>query len=218
MRVNRFLSSIVAVAIVLGVACGSDEAPAATVAPAISPATVTPFIPATIASVADVSPIEAGLLGLGKQRVFPESLMQESVRLPGDEAAALWAEYLGDSRVIDSQNVNMVDFCSDGTGHFISVTTQGLTQYPGEAFKWDVVRSIGGRWNEPKIRFTPLDSTIGPVDFTGESFHESVLRAPRLEADVGSTHSLHNSPGILHPNEADFVFEFSDAAETTCRE
>ena len=217
-------------------ACGSDDAPAA---PAPTQAVPTPtqavpatFVPATLVppvefvaptaeSLSDVSAGEAILLGLGELRTFPSALLAESEKLSRDEAITLWTSFLSDVRVIDSQNVNVVDFCEDGTGYFFSVTTQGFAQLAGESFEWEVVPSIGGRWNEPKLRFTPLDTSIVLANFSGLPYNESQLRAP-TEEDPGSATkkfiaSLAQTPGILHPNEADSVFSFSDSAATVCR-
>ncbi len=223
LRIVALSASLLLTSVVI--ACGSDDAPAATAVPATAPAIAAPFVPATpvppeifvpatIASVADVSPIEAGLLGLGAARTFPEAITQGSETLSGDEASIVWTEFLSDSRVIDSQNVNMVDFCADGTGYFFAVTTASLAEMAGEEFTWEVFPSVGGRWNEPKIRFIPDDSSI-LLGGALENFYDSILRVPR--PGEGPNTGQTNNPGILSPNEADSVFEFGDAAETICQ-
>ena len=92
----------------------------------------------------------------------------------------------------------------------------------GESFDWEVLAAIGGRWNESKLRITPLDTSIVLGDFNDFSYHETVLRAP---GESGSTTvgryrdafaRVDDLPGILHPNERDAVFTFSDSADTIC--
>ena len=232
-------------------ACGSDDAPAAPAptqavtdptqvvtaptqaVPTPTQAVPAPFVPATLVppvefvaptveALSDVSAGEAILLGLGELRPFPSGILNDAERLPRDEVIALWAEFLGDVRVIDNQNVNMVDICADGTGYFFSVTTQGLAVMAGESFDWEVLAAIGGRWNEPKIRITPADTSIVLDNFSGLPYNESILREP-TEEDPGygsATNkfiaSLAHTPGILHADEADSVFSFSDSADTVC--
>ena len=246
MRSRRFLSTLVAVALVLVVACGSDDVPLATVVPATAPAVVAPFVaetfvpatpvppalfvPPTVESVSDVSATEAGLLGLGQQRIFPAALFTDSERLSRDEVIALWVEFLGDGRVINSQNTNMVDFCSDGSGHVISITTIfGLENMSDQSFSWEVLASVGGRWNEGHLRMTPLDPSIRLPNLTGLPYHGTVLRPPESEAEVGAAAAgvgltadafayLRRLPGILHPDEANALFAFGDEAVTVCHQ
>ena len=232
MHSRRILSSLIAIAAVLVVACGSDDVPLATAVPATAPAIAAPFVPATpvppvafvaptTESLSDLSSAEAVLLGLGEYREFPSALYSDSERLPLDEANALWIGYLSDSRVINAQNTNMLDFCSDGTGYFFSVTTQGLAQLAGESFEWEVLPAIGGRWNEQKLRITPMDTSIVLANFSGLPYNESILTAPTEEDPTSLTRKFTAStaslPGILHPNEGDLAFTFSDSADTVCR-
>ena len=134
-----------------------------------------------------------------------------------------WTEYLGDTRVIDSQNVNMVDFCADGTDYFFRVTTQNYAQMAGESFDWEVLAAIGGRWNESKLRITPMDTSIVLANLSGNPYNESVLRAPAERGAMGGRSAdafarVEHLPGILHPNEFGAVFTFGDSADTVCRQ
>ena len=153
--------------LLLAMACGGDaeiDPTATSVAP-----TAAPFVaPTTERLLQESSASVWEILGLTSIRDVPVALERESPRLPSDEVADLWNQFIGGTVQIDNvSGRQFFETCSDGTGHYldwwtpdISLSANGLA---GESFTWVALKDRGGAWNTGKMEFTLDDPSLDPA-------------------------------------------------------
>lgn len=159
--------------LLLLIACGSENAPAAGPA-AASPEpqstpepTPTPFnLDFTGGRLGFVSPDQ-----LGAELDFPQELISSAPQLEPDQAASIAREFLNNTRVLIGDDV-LLDLCEDGSG--ITQLFSGVRAFENQPFSWVVAANTAGEWNQPSVTIEFDDPAL---DLPGFKL-ELMLQAP----------------------------------------
>jgi len=147
----------IAFALTLAVACGSSDA-----AVAVSTAVPTFVPPTPVPPLTDISSLTGrGLLGFDVVKVFPEELKSDSPPLDRSDAVELMRAFVSNTRIVHGESIT--DFCSDGSGLYVSSRA-----IDDEKLHWEVKTNPAGRWNEVRILHSPDNPEMAALFVGGQ--------------------------------------------------